>query len=365
MASRSSRRSELTEAIRRAFGRYGAAHGLLNQAVAERLGLNVTDLSSLGILMEDGPLTPTQIAEVTGVTSGAVTGVIDRLERAGFVVREGDPQDRRKVMVRARTERAPEMAELYRPLVEAGSANLARLSEEQLELVAKFLSGSAELTQRHASALRRDSTAGGAEAPTMLSAPIGGRKSARLVFNGGAAHVLVQGGASPGLLYQAAFEGRAPNLRLEGDTLSVGYPRFRPFDWRAHRGQIKLAEGPIWDLRIRGGAARVQLALEALSLASLELSGGVSDVNVSLPGPDGMRRARITGGANNVSLARPPGVAVRLRLSGGAAKVVLDSQRLGAVAGETRLESADFLAGGAGWDIEVSGGASALTVSTE
>lgn len=364
MSSRNSRRVEMGEAVRRAFGRYGAAHALLTQAVAERLGLNGSDLGSLGILMEDGPLTPTQIAEVTGLTSGAVTGVIDRLEKAGFVSREADREDRRRVMVRVRSERMPEVAGLYQPLVEDGKQRMASLSDDELGLVAKVLNASAEMSQRHASALRRERPAPEAEDPTVLSAPLGGRTSARLLFKGGAAHLTVRGGAPAGLLYQAGFEGRSPSVRLEGDTVSVEYPRFRALDWRAHRGQLALAAGPAWDLQIRGGSAKVQLQLESLSLASLELSGGVSDLAVSLPRPEGRRRLRITGGANSVSVVRPAGVAARLHLTGGAARLALDSQRLGAVGGEVRLESEGAASAGSAWDIEVSGGASALAVSS-
>lgn len=363
MSSRTSRRSDLGEAIRKGFGRYGAAHGLLTQAVAERLGLSASDLSSLGVLLEEGPLTPTRIGEITGLTSGAVTGVMDRLERAGFVAREADPEDRRKVMVKARSDRIPEVLALYAPLVEAGRSRLERVSEEQMELLADFLNASAEMTLRHASALRQGRPAADEDGATRLSAPVAARKSARLNFKGGAAHLSIGGGAPAGLLYQAEFQGRAPNLRLDGDTLSVEYPRFRGLDWRAHRGELALAAGPSWEVQIRGGAARLRLDLESLSIASLELSGGVSEVSVSLPRPDGRRRVRISGGANKVSLVRPHGAAARLHLTGGAARLAFDDQRLGAVGGEVRLESSGFEAAAAAWEIEVSGGASALSVS--
>jgi DNA-binding MarR family transcriptional regulator len=70
-----------------------------NYEAGEDVGLNPTDLSSLCLLLLHGPATAGRLAELTGLTTGAVTGVIDRLERGGFVRREVDPTDRRKVIV--------------------------------------------------------------------------------------------------------------------------------------------------------------------------------------------------------------------------------------------------------------------------
>ena len=72
---------------------------LFRQALADRVGLNATDLACAGILSESGRLTAGRLAEVTGLTTGAVTGVVDRLERAGYVRRTSDPEDRRRVIV--------------------------------------------------------------------------------------------------------------------------------------------------------------------------------------------------------------------------------------------------------------------------
>lgn len=72
---------------------------LFHEMVAERLGLNATDFKCFGILKRSGPLSAGQLAEETGLTSGAITGVLNRLERAGFVRRQQDPTDRRRVIV--------------------------------------------------------------------------------------------------------------------------------------------------------------------------------------------------------------------------------------------------------------------------
>src|ERR1700753_385474 len=78
-----------------------AASILYNQGVAERLGIHATDLQCWGILETMGPVTPGKLAEGTGLTTGGVTVMLDRLEKAGYVKRERNPQDRRSVLVRA------------------------------------------------------------------------------------------------------------------------------------------------------------------------------------------------------------------------------------------------------------------------
>src|SRR4051794_32053548 len=90
---------------------------LYTQAVADQLGLNLTDLSCTGILSAEGPITAGRLAELTGLTTGAITGVIDRLERAGYVRRESDPNDRRRVVVTLVGEKvAAEVAPAFVPM---------------------------------------------------------------------------------------------------------------------------------------------------------------------------------------------------------------------------------------------------------
>src|SRR4030081_3058399 len=94
-------RHELIAALNRALRDASGQGVLYSQTVAERLGINSTDLECLDCVVLRGPLTAGELAEATGLTTGAITGVIDRLERAGFARRESDGNDRRKVLVRA------------------------------------------------------------------------------------------------------------------------------------------------------------------------------------------------------------------------------------------------------------------------
>jgi DNA-binding MarR family transcriptional regulator len=123
--------------------RWGSARSVLvSHLAAERTGLHETDLESLDILALTGPILAGRLAELTGLTTGAVTALIDRLEAAGCVRREPDPADRRRVIVRPLPW--PEslmtaVAPLYAAL-ESGFGELcARYSDKELAFILDFL----------------------------------------------------------------------------------------------------------------------------------------------------------------------------------------------------------------------------------
>jgi DNA-binding MarR family transcriptional regulator len=113
---------------------------LFNHQVAQRLGLGASDGQFMHLLQVHGPLTPGQLAELSGLTTGTVTGVIDRLEGAGFVRRERDEADRRKVFVKLDEERLwTAMAPLYAGQAETLAAVAGSYDAMQLEVIAGFL----------------------------------------------------------------------------------------------------------------------------------------------------------------------------------------------------------------------------------
>jgi DNA-binding MarR family transcriptional regulator len=121
-----------------ALRRSSAAGVLHGQTVARRVGVNSSDLECLDLILMSGPSTAGEIARHTGLTSGAVTGLIDRLERLGLVERTADPADRRKVLVRVREDRIGPIAQLYAPLEKAMQALLAGYSKEELKVLIDF-----------------------------------------------------------------------------------------------------------------------------------------------------------------------------------------------------------------------------------
>lgn len=113
---------------------------LFNYAVAEQTGLNARDSQVLGLVQIHGPLTAGQIATMANLPSGTVTGVVDRLEELGFVRRERDPGDRRKVIVTVDHERVyRELGHHYVGQSERLRAVLAGYDADRLEVVAAFL----------------------------------------------------------------------------------------------------------------------------------------------------------------------------------------------------------------------------------
>ena len=127
--------SEFLLAVRRA----GSVLQLLGAASADKIGINVTDLNCLNILALSGQLTAGELARATGLTTASITGVLDRLEEAGFVHRERDAQDRRRVVVHLDATRGlRDVAPVFAPVVEAWRVAAAQYTDEQLALILGF-----------------------------------------------------------------------------------------------------------------------------------------------------------------------------------------------------------------------------------
>jgi DNA-binding MarR family transcriptional regulator len=120
---------------------------VLHRAVAERFDLHPTDLKCLDVAAREPGLTAGRIAEVTGMSTSAVTALLDRLERRGFVERRRDPQDRRRVFVTSTGRHEQQLTEAYGPLSAATAALLDRYDEAQLALIHDFLSRLIDLSR--------------------------------------------------------------------------------------------------------------------------------------------------------------------------------------------------------------------------
>jgi DNA-binding MarR family transcriptional regulator len=138
MSSKTKKRQELEAALNAAMRDVSGQGVLYSQAVAERLGMNSTDLECLDYVLR-GPVTAGRLAELTGLTTGAITGVIDRLERIGLARRESDPDDRRKTLVRALPAVWERIAPLFEPMERSAMAVLASYRDEELALLLGFL----------------------------------------------------------------------------------------------------------------------------------------------------------------------------------------------------------------------------------
>ncbi len=138
----SENRSELLAALGNEFRQLATATALFHQAIADRLGMHVTDHRCLDILSRAGPITAGELAERTGLTTGAITGVIDRLEKAGFVRRAKDPADRRRVVIEPFSERIErEIAPLFKSISGLMGDLCARYSTQELAVIRDFIAG--------------------------------------------------------------------------------------------------------------------------------------------------------------------------------------------------------------------------------
>ena len=136
--SRATTRAALLQELEVAMRRSSAQGVLFGQAVANVAGIANSDLECLDFLNLEGRVTAGRLAEVTGLTTGAITGVIDRLEKAGFVRRERDESDRRKDFIVVVPEAIAKIAQFYVPMQQAMHKVSSRYSEEELRLLLRF-----------------------------------------------------------------------------------------------------------------------------------------------------------------------------------------------------------------------------------
>ncbi|SED44487.1 DNA-binding transcriptional regulator, MarR family [Streptomyces sp. 2231.1] len=149
------RRARLYEELSAESRRYLAAYVLFNQAVADHLGLHPTDVQCLSLLTaEPDPLTVRQIADMTGLTTGSATRLVDRLERGGYVARTPDPTDRRRVLVTPVPERVARVTALWDDLGRTWRTTLDDHSEDELEAIIRHMRRGNELSHSQIERLR-------------------------------------------------------------------------------------------------------------------------------------------------------------------------------------------------------------------
>lgn len=130
------------------------ATAIVDDVAVELMGVNRTDGRCLDLLEHRGQMSAGELAKASGLSTGAITAVIDRLERAGYAQRVADPTDRRRVLIEP-TAKARTMAwELFAPLAELVEPLLARYSDEDLKMLIEFNRLGREVQEHHAELLR-------------------------------------------------------------------------------------------------------------------------------------------------------------------------------------------------------------------
>jgi DNA-binding MarR family transcriptional regulator len=142
--------SEVAEELRLS----GVTNDIADQVVADFLGLNRTDTRCLDIIERLDGVSAGRLASEAGLSTGAVTTVLDRLERAGYARRVQDPGDRRRVLVELTPAARRELQELYAPLTDATMRQLEGYTTDEVSLVRDFMRDNRRLNEAHAERVR-------------------------------------------------------------------------------------------------------------------------------------------------------------------------------------------------------------------
>lgn len=156
---RSAHRAALLETIDRESRRTGSVGAMHAKAIADRAGMHPTDFEALDVLDWTGPISAGELARRVGLTSGAITGVIDRLERDGFVRRTADPGDRRRVIVELNPELQTTiphgLIELFQSLIDDMADVNDDFTDEELGAVVTWLRRANDAVERSTARFRQ------------------------------------------------------------------------------------------------------------------------------------------------------------------------------------------------------------------
>lgn len=357
------RKPQGPQRVARAVARIADADRRLRQAAAERLGVGATDFDVLILLDTAGALAAGRIAEAMGITTGAVTGLIDRLERAGYVQRTRHESDRRQVLIELTPARREQLEAHWKIRERLVDEAIGELDEASLAAAARLIDTIADRTlaslAEATSDPAGDDTAGGERAP------LGAVEHGRLRFASGVAHIGLRSARIKDL-YRATFHGKRPQIAVEPDGLvTLQYKGFSWFGMTGVSAQIALTTAVPWAIEIRRGASHLIADLRELEVTGIDITGGASECELTLPRPRGHATLRITGGASRLVIKRPRGTAAQIAIRGGASGLGFDDQQLGAVGGAIRLASSGWDGEADRWTIEVTGGASNLSVTEQ
>jgi DNA-binding MarR family transcriptional regulator len=133
------RRRRLAMSLKESLRELNLQLSLLNSKVGARLDVRDIDLDCMDLIARHGPLSPSALARRTGLHPATVTGILDRLERGGWIARERDPSDRRSVLVRSLRDRNAEVFRQYAGMNSAMDEIIGRYDDAELEVLADFL----------------------------------------------------------------------------------------------------------------------------------------------------------------------------------------------------------------------------------
>ena len=310
------RRASRGLALARALAKWADADRAYRAAVAERLRMGASDVDALILLFQDdAPWTAGKIAEALALTTGAVTGLVDRLEKAGWVQRTRHGVDRRQVWI----ERAPARREELDAALAVQSAVLTEAAER---LDDASLESAVGLIERAAEGLAEQSTPPAEEPPaaepgagTITSAPIDGATRGTLRVASGVARLELRAGRIKDL-FRATFHGTANRWSASRAATFTSRPAASACSAGAVAWRRSCSRPPCRGrLDVRGGISELNAILTDLELERIDVHGGASQVSFRLPAPRGTVPIRVAGGASKLSFRRLGKAAVQVESS--------------------------------------------------
>jgi DNA-binding MarR family transcriptional regulator len=327
---------------------------LLMRGHAERLGIHVTDVRCLVALADESPSTAGKLGELLGLSTGAVTAMLDRLEKMGLVRREKSTEDRRQVLVTLANAgaHATDASEVWSRTAHRALADVNTADAKRLRAVLDTLIfGLSEEVERV-----RGATAGAAE-----------KRSALLRITRGGQKITVDGDADYGELVTvrdgrrgAAPRGGAdPDVTIKNDVVTVGGPLLP-----LRKGRditLSLSESVRWRIEVHGSGSLIECRLQKLDVRSVEIVGGAHKITLHMGAPRDAVPIRLLGGASHLIVLRPRSVATRVVVRDGLSAADLDGKSILA-GGIASRESEGFSERRPHYEVEVKGGASQATV---
>lgn len=131
-------KDELIDKVIMGARQYGISNVLFRNLIGEKLGVNVTDMECLGLLFTKGISTPSELGRYTGLSSGATTAMLDRLEKSGLIERHPNPDDRRGTLIVLVKSGSEKIGPWFSSVRRAQNELIASYSEEELRIIADF-----------------------------------------------------------------------------------------------------------------------------------------------------------------------------------------------------------------------------------
>lgn len=331
------------------------------RAVAARIEVTDTDLQVIDILERTGDSTAGQLADLMGLTTGTFTAILNRLEKAGLVRRERDPNDGRRVIVTLVKDEdsRQEASLLFTSLEKAWEEMASQYDDEQKAMLLEFLQRSNTLASEEIARLRGMPV--GDEG--IFSAPLGDLESARFVFHGIQLSLRTEDLA--GALYQARFEGPIPDVKVKDGVVTIRYPRrLWLLGIEEPVAKVTLNTAIPWQIALKGGGAMMTAELGDLDLLELEANGAGSMFSIELPTPTQAVPIQLGGSGSEFTVRRPPGIAAQVRSKGWVSEVIFDGELDSGVNSDGRLQSPNYEGAALRYDIETSGSGSMFTITT-